>query len=321
MGRMEYQKLVKLTLDLDGGSFTNEPETEYLPGTIVTLESSTKEGYTFTGWTVTIGNSIVSGSTLTMGSKETTIAAIWEVNTYIVTLNANGGTISTLTPGYGGYSTGVVYLEEGERLYINVGGKGADNCLSSANGTVNLCNGGYNGGGTGYSSDCYKYVSGVGGATHIAKSAGELSTFTEETIKEVLIVAGGGGGVKGNDGNINNQTTSGANGGTQTTGYLIGQGETPATSTDNNSRAGGGGYYGGLSGTTKSIGAGGGSGYIGNVLLTNKVMYCYNCTESGDESTKTISTTNVSEDAISNYAKKGNGYAKITYIGETNDLN
>jgi len=44
-------------------------------------------------------------------------------------------------------------------------------------------------------------------------------------------------------------------------------------------------------------------------------MYCYNCEESTDESTKTVSTTNVSETPISNYAKKGNGYAKITYIG------
>ena len=61
-------------------------------------------------------------------------------------------------------------------------------------------------------------------------------------------------------------------------------------------------------------GAGGGSGYIGNSQLTNKAMYCYNCEESTEESTKTISTTNVSETPISKYAKKGNGYARITII-------
>ena len=43
-------------------------------------------------------------------------------------------------------------------------------------------------------------------------------------------------------------------------------------------------------------------------------MYCYNCEESSDESTKTISTTNVSSDPISGSAKIGNGYAKITLI-------
>ena len=76
---------------------------------------------------------------------------------------------------------------------------------------------------------------------------------------------------------------------------------------------GGGGYYGGAAG--KNWAAGGGSGYIGNSSLSNKAMYCYNCTESSDESTKTISVTNVSESAIANYAKQGNGYAKITYLG------
>ena len=62
--------------------------------------------------------------------------------------------------------------------------------------------------------------------------------------------------------------------------------------------------------------AGGGSSYIGNTLLTDQVMYCYNCEESAEESTKTVSTIDVSEEAISNYAKMGNGYAKITYLGE-----
>ena len=45
-------------------------------------------------------------------------------------------------------------------------------------------------------------------------------------------------------------------------------------------------------------------------------MYCYNCEESSEINTKTIRTTNASVDAISNYAKKGNGYAKITYLGK-----
>lgn len=44
-------------------------------------------------------------------------------------------------------------------------------------------------------------------------------------------------------------------------------------------------------------------------------MYCYNCEEDRvNESTKTYSTTCVFENPISNCAKKGNGYARITYI-------
>lgn len=76
---------------------------------------------------------------------------------------------------------------------------------------------------------------------------------------------------------------------------------------------GGGGFYGG--GASAHNGSGGGSGYIGNSLLTNKAMYCYNCEESTEESTKTISTTCAEETPTSNCAKKGNGYARITYIG------
>lgn len=80
--------------------------------------------------------------------------------------------------------------------------------------------------------------------------------------------------------------------------------------------AGGGGYYGGNSGYHAP--GGGGSGYIGNSLLTSKTMYCYQCQESNsdDENIKTISTTKVSSNPVSEYAKIGNGYVKITYLGE-----
>ena len=43
-------------------------------------------------------------------------------------------------------------------------------------------------------------------------------------------------------------------------------------------------------------------------------MYCYNCTESSEEATKTISTTCHSSTPTENCAKIGNGYARITLI-------
>ncbi len=78
---------------------------------------------------------------------------------------------------------------------------------------------------------------------------------------------------------------------------------------------GGGGLYGGGAGYWYGSSAGGGSGYIGNELLTNKEMYCYSCSESTDPNTKTTSTEDVSDTPISNYAKKGPGHARITYLG------
>lgn len=43
-------------------------------------------------------------------------------------------------------------------------------------------------------------------------------------------------------------------------------------------------------------------------------MYCYNCQESSEEFTKTISTTCTSATPTSACAKSGNGYARITLI-------
>ena len=74
---------------------------------------------------------------------------------------------------------------------------------------------------------------------------------------------------------------------------------------------GGGGFYGGSSNGGISAS---GSGYIGNSELSEKVMYCYNCQESSEESTKTISTTCTSATPTAACAKIGNGYARITLI-------
>ena len=45
-------------------------------------------------------------------------------------------------------------------------------------------------------------------------------------------------------------------------------------------------------------------------------MTCYNCTTSTDASTKTESNTCYNTTATSDCSKEGNGYAKITYLGE-----
>ena len=176
-----------------------------------------------------------------------------------------------------------------------------------------------------------------GGATHIATKSGFLKTLSDST-DSILIVSGSGGGSgstgsscssKGGSGGgisgtvpTNNCSDCGTrSGGTQTSGgrsrFGTGGFGFGAGSTTSYSVGGGSGYYGGA-GDTYEWGATGGSGYIGNSKLTNKKMYCYDCTESSDESTKTISTTNVSEIPAENNAKKGNGYAKITLLGSNN---
>ena len=240
------------------------------------------------------------------------------------TWGAQGGIYSNYTPGYGGYSNGVINLKQSEAIYITVGGKGVSTT------------GGYNGGG----SSSYS-AGGGGGATHIATTSGLLKGL-EKSKDSILIVSGGGGGT-GSFGSFsggsaggyigkNGGGTSPGQGGTQTSGGtpsnytgstatsggkgLFGSGGNGGSESaySNASGAGGAGFYGGSGGGARDGGGGGGSSYIGNSLLTEKAMYCYNCTESSEESTKTISTTCTSETPTENCSKQGNGYAKITLV-------
>ena len=251
---------------------------------------------------------------------------------------AQGGDYSTTyLGGYGGYSIGQIYLNKGDKLYINIGGSGTKTVSSDSDAT-----GGYNGGGRGASRSSYVVSTSGGGTTHIAKSSGLLSTL-ENNKDSILIVAGGGGGTSyeygpysgqggagggylGNTGTCTNSSYKPGTGGSQSMAGTNGggnvvngvnRGDDGAFGQGGNGNyysAGGGGFYGG--GASNQSGGGGGSGYIGNSLLNNKIMYCYNCTESQETATKTVSTTCNEETPTENCAKKGNGYAKITYIEE-----
>lgn len=253
---------------------------------------------------------------------------------------AQGGYhISTLDGGYAGYSVGIVSLNKNDNLYINIGGKGLN--ASDINGAI----GGYNGGGNGGNGitaswgETYFGGGAGGGATHIAtNNLGELKNY-KDNISDILIIAGGGGGAssyslpgagggfKGNisktDGNCTTEIYSIA-GGTQTSGYLFGQGQNGYNRIEANNcgcegiGGGGGGFYGGTSyqrdGIESSLSGAGGSGYIANTNLYNKKMVCYNCETSTDINTYTESNTCAESDPTPNCSKKGNGYAKITLV-------
>lgn len=256
------------------------------------------------------------------GAEQTFIAPV--SGTYkLETWGAQGGndTYWGGQGGVGGYSKGYINLARIEEIYINIGGSGQY--------------GGYNGGNE---LNDKRGASG-GGATHISKTSGLLSSLVEQ-ISKILIVSGGGGGAErqlggsggGYIGNTGKKLVDGFNyfstGGTQNRGGTgiqsdsnlaiydvngkFGQGGMGNSDTDSGPD-GGGGFFGGGAATWAG-GAGGGSGYIGNPLLTNKVMYCYNCEESSEESTKTVSTTCSEETPTENCAKKGNGYARITLV-------
>ena len=344
-------KKVTLTLNLDGGTISSNASGVYSRNATVNLRTPTKSGYAFSKWQITTGDSTLSGNELTIGTQDTTIKAIYikasEVFAYtgseqkftapvsgkykIEVWGAQGGGFSTYESGFGGYSFGIVSLNKNDVLYVNVGGKGTDGSASSE-----IASGGYNGGGNGGDVSSTRYNGGGGGATHIATASGLLSTLSTNK-QAILIVAGGGGGAGGWEPSTYEIRLGGSGGGfngvngeprlqsndvygvsgKQTesdSGGTFGQGRSYkyVSSYQYGIGGGGGGFYGG--GVNDSCAGGGGSGYIGSSLLTNKAMYCYNCTASTATATKTISTTCTNKTATQNCAKRGNGYAKITYI-------
>ena len=246
------------------------------------------------------------------GAEQTFVAPV--SGTYkLETWGAQG---NSTTGAYGAYSTGTISLNKGDKLYINVGG------------TTTTTVGGYNGGGTGNH--------GGGGATHIATTSGLLSTLSSKKDK-ILIVSGGGGGagqagaggsaggIQGVRGVTGACPDNGGYGGTQTAGGSVVEtywaqvgsfGRGGNAIQNQTGGAGGSGYFGGGSGTSGSCygGGGGGSSYIGNSLLSDKAMYCYNCTESSETATKTVTTTCSEETPTRKKKKKGNGYARITLV-------
>ncbi len=262
---------------------------------------------------------------------------------------AQGGYANeTYTGGYGGYSTGTINLDKDETLYIYVGGTGESNCNTTN--CAGGYNGGGQGGAFSDNINyvagggCATHISKTNAL--LKDLSDKKGTYSDSTktydSTDIIIVAGGGeagyyhtngadfssnggsgGGYLGNDGatvgNYNNpggggsQTAGGAKGtrGDTKSGFGYGGSGTYGSSNDSTvSSGGGGGFFGG--GTSAHSSPGGGSGFIGNPNLTNKVMYCYNCKSSDEEQIKTVSTTSTSETPTSNYAKIGNGYAKIT---------
>lgn len=94
-----------------------------------------------------------------------------------------------------------------------------------------------------------EYISNGGGATHIAKVTGQLSSLSSN-LSDVLIVSGGGGGgfilddVEYPGADAGGISGSGYNSANQSTGYGFGQGES-----GEDVSGGGSGLYGGYKGT------------------------------------------------------------------------
>lgn len=232
--------------------------------------------------------------------------------------------------GRGGYTAGITYLTEGTVLYVYVGEYGIDQFQSTT---------AFNGGGHAYryTGTSQPHIGGRGGgATDIRLVGGSWDNV--EGLKSRIIVAGGGGGAQSTCGNIATAGHGGglvgttsynmgyqgraqdvargraySTGGSQTAGgkgYNVNDGSGNKTNGSFGQGAyslscasgGGGGWYGG--GSAYTSGGGGGSSYVTGYPGCDTTYRNY---QGG------YNFTNVSIIAGHN---KGNGKAKITYMGD-----
>lgn len=181
---------------------------------------------------------------------------------------AQGGSYSnTYQGGAGGYSEGIIRLEESTTLYLYAGGQS-----STFTGST-VSNAGFNGAGKGdytYYNGTYTYAQGGGGGTDIR--------IGSDSLYARVIVAGGGAGASNSYNALTTRYGGGLKGGaydstyqaTQTSGnaFGIGQNGYSANTYRYTSAGSGGGWYGGKShqsqsdSTNYSSYTSGGSGYV-----------------------------------------------------------
>ena len=231
--------------------------------------------------------------------------------------------------GKGGYSTGNVYLDKEEVLYVYVGGAGLSSTQNKG--------GGWNGGG-----DAGKKGSsgGGGGMTHISTTKNPVDNHAETKEKNqrgnnpywnpegTLMVAGGGGG-GGYTGGKPDQLTGGYGGGETAgkgganeaasnathTGYKQGYGQNRYDVKGSSSDGGGAGagWYGGCVNPNElmDFGGGGGTGYVAAKFGQHAITG--GKTIAGNERFPATDGKNTEQ------GHAGNGYAKITFISENSD--
>ena len=93
-----------VTFNPNGGTVTDDTKTLTYGGTLGTLPTPTRTGYTFAGWYTAASGGTKVTTASTVPSADTTYYAHWTANTYTVTFNANGGTLSgnsSVTVAYG----------------------------------------------------------------------------------------------------------------------------------------------------------------------------------------------------------------------------
>ncbi len=110
----QWQNSYLVTFDSNGGTVSTSSQTVKYGSAYGTLPTPIKEGYTFTGWR--LNATIITETTNVATASDHTLVAQWQENSYLVTLDSNGGTVnpSSKTVTYGtAYGTLPTPVKEG----------------------------------------------------------------------------------------------------------------------------------------------------------------------------------------------------------------
>jgi len=144
------EESTKLNVNYDGGETTQTFNQSYAPGFIIELDEVSKMSYSFLGWEVVEGNSVIVGNKLTIGTTETIIKPKFTrfLNNYIkylyddeTTRIANGLTNPIARYNNEDYDTGIRYSGSDPSNYVYF------NCKDKDSNSVN------------YGKDNYDYAS------------------------------------------------------------------------------------------------------------------------------------------------------------------
>ena len=229
--------------------------------------------------------------------------------------------------GKGAYTSGIVKLEAGKKLFIHVGAKGND-----GNSGSNALKGNNGGGSASHGNESstteaiFKAAAGGGGdATDVRYGADNLAS-------RIMVAAGGGGSVHTTDGGaggdlwapnspLNKDSITG--GAKQSGGASFGNGGNGSgTGAGYGVPGGGGGYYGGTTSSAKSFGGSSFiSGYAGSNAINsggshvNNIKHYSNLYFTQTKMANGLASMPATDLTGTETGHAGNGYARITYLG------
>ena len=128
-----------ITYDLNGGTASGNPTSYTVESTTITLNQPTKTGYTFTGWS---GTDLVGEDNLTVtipagSTGDRSYTAHWSLNTYSITYDLNGGTVSG-NPDFYTVESAAITLNQPTRIGYTFTGWSGTNLTGEDNLTVTI---------------------------------------------------------------------------------------------------------------------------------------------------------------------------------------